>query len=240
MADRYCAFDVGHGGADSGAVSGNRYEKNDALRLACAVEDYIESKTGGKVDCQKSRTNDKYLSLEARSSWQKRHPEYEFFVSFHRDSWKTSSPHGSHVCVYSRVGKNSKSYKLANCIAKRLNPILKGRAEGITFDNYHVLRETSCPACLIECGFITNPNDNKIFDSKFNEIVKAIGDGIIEYAGYKIVKPNVDKPKPKPDTKDDTLYRVVTNTYSNKENAISEQKRLKEKGFDSFLVAIKK
>lgn len=239
MGKRYCAFDVGHGGKDSGATNGKRYEKDDVLKLACAVEDYIEKVTGNEVDCQKSRTTDKYLSLEERSQWQKRHPEYEFFVSFHRDSYKDKNSHGSHVCVYLNCNKKSKSYKLAECVAKRLNPIMKGRSEGITFNDYHVLRETSCPAILIECGFISNTNDNKIFDTKFNEIVKAIGDGIIEYANFKRVN-NQTKPKPQKPSNKKVLYRVVTNTYENKENAINEQKKLKDKGIDSFIVEIGK
>ena len=35
------------------------------------------------------------------------------------------------------------------------------------------------PAVLVEVGFINNDTDNKIFDENFNEIARAIADGIL-------------------------------------------------------------
>lgn len=218
MAKRYMAFDVGHGGSDPGAVNGKRKEADDVLKLTKAVEKYIEKASGGKWDCQKSRTEDKTLSLKQRSDWQKRHPEYEFFVSFHRDS-AGSSARGASVHIYNGQ-MNKASGKLAKCVAKRLCPILPGRSNTIQEHNFHVLRETSCPAILIECGFISNSTDNKIFDSKFDEIVKAIAEGIMEYAGIKKVSKPVSKPSkpaekpskptPKPPAKPGAkVYRVI-------------------------------
>lgn len=236
MAKRFCAFDAGHGGADSGATNGKRYEKDDVLRLAKAVEDYVETNSGKVMDCQKSRTGDETLSLKQRSDWQKRHPEYEFFVSFHRDS-AGSSARGASIHVYNGQ-MNKASGKLAKCIEKRLCPIFPGRSNTIQEHNFHVLRETTCPAVLIECGFISNSKDNEIFDKRFNDIVKAIGDGIMEYAGLKKVEQSKPQTPSKPSS--NVMYRVVVGTYSDRENAVEQQKKLKDKGFDSFLVAINK
>lgn len=36
------------------------------------------------------------------------------------------------------------------------------------------------PAVLVEVGFINSDTDNKIFDENFNEIARAIADGILE------------------------------------------------------------
>lgn len=240
MAKRYCAFDVGHGGSDPGAVNKKRTEKADVLKLTKAVESYIEKKSGGVMDCQKSRGDDKTLSLKQRSDWQKRHKEYEFLVSFHRDS-AGSSARGASVHIYNGQ-RNKASGKLAKCIEKRLCPIFPGRANTIQEHNFHMLRETTCPAVLIECGFISNSKDNEIFDKKFDLIVKSIGDGIIEYAKLKVVEePKPQKPSaPKPPANNPkTKYRVVVGTFSDKSNAEKEQKKLKDKGFDSFLMAIK-
>lgn len=237
MTKRYLAFDVGHGGSDPGAVNGKRKEADDVLKLAKAIEKYIETNSGGVVDCQKSRTDDKTLSLIDRSNWQKRHPEYEFFVSFHRDS-AGSSARGASVHIYNDQ-RSKNSGKLAKCIEKRLCPILPGRSNTIQEHNFHVLRETTCPAVLIECGFISNSKDNEIFDKKFEDIVKAIGDGIMEYANIKKVDNKPSKPKPQP-AKKETYFRVVVGSYKDRKEAENQQKKLKDKGFESFLVAFEK
>ena len=40
--------------------------------------------------------------------------------------------------------------------------------------------------------------------------------------------------------KEETFYRVVCGSYVNKEKAIEQQAKLKEKGFDSFIAIFKK
>jgi len=45
--------------------------------------------------------------------------------------------------------------------------------------NLVVLKRTKMPAVLAEVGFINNKSDNELFDSKFNEIAKAIADGVM-------------------------------------------------------------
>lgn len=233
-------FDIGHGGSDPGAVNGKRKEKDDALKLAKAVEKYVEEKTGKKVDCQKSRLDDKFLSLSARSAWANRN-NYKCLISFHRDWAKTNA---SGLTVRVQTGQlNKNAGKLAKCITKRTNKFYKGdRADNdnVIEDNLHITRETKMPAVLVEAGFISNGNDNKIFDNKFNELVKSIGDGLIEYLGVKVVNKPSDKPKPKPEAsnnKKETYYRVCVGSYKEKKNAEEQQAKLKKAGFDSFLVA---
>jgi len=46
--------------------------------------------------------------------------------------------------------------------------------------NLVVLNSTNMPAVLIEVGFINTDADNELFDSRFDEIARAIADGILE------------------------------------------------------------
>jgi N-acetylmuramoyl-L-alanine amidase len=41
------------------------------------------------------------------------------------------------------------------------------------------LRETYSPAVLLEVGFISNVNDNKLFDGRFDDIADEISKAII-------------------------------------------------------------
>ena len=52
-------LDAGHGGYDSGAVYGDRYEKNDTLSLVLAVGTILEN---NGVDVLYTRTTDVYQS----------------------------------------------------------------------------------------------------------------------------------------------------------------------------------
>lgn len=56
-------IDAGHGGYDVGATNGERYEKDDNLRLAKAVE--AELKARG-INTIMTRSDDTYVSLEDR------------------------------------------------------------------------------------------------------------------------------------------------------------------------------
>lgn len=234
-------FDAGHGGIDGGASKNKRLEKNDALKLEKAVSAYL-LKYSSSIKIYHTRTNDATLSLSQRSNYLNS-KEVKIAVSFHRDS-ATSSASGATV----RVQKgciNSNAGKLAKCISKRLIKINKGNradTDGVIEQNLHMTRETKMPACLIECGFISNDNDNKIFDSRFNDIVEAIGDGILEYLGLKkqnITPSSPSKPSPPAATKG--LYRIrkswkdaksQVGAYSDKDNAIAECK--KHKGYNVY------
>ena len=46
--------------------------------------------------------------------------------------------------------------------------------------DYYVLKNTDMPSCLIELGFISNVQDNKLLDDNINSYAKAIADGIVE------------------------------------------------------------
>ena len=46
--------------------------------------------------------------------------------------------------------------------------------------NLVVLNSTQMPAVLVEVGFINNDQDNVLFDERFDDIARAIADGILQ------------------------------------------------------------
>lgn len=165
-------FDYGHGGNDPGAVNGNRKESNDVLKLGKAVAAVIRA-AGINVD--ETRTTDKALSLSERSNMERK-KKYDYFISFHRNAATNKSAYGVETYIFRT--SNAKSLQLATAIQNSLVGIgFKNR--GVKVANFHVLRETYSPAVLLEVGFISNVNDNKLFDGRFDEIVNAISKAII-------------------------------------------------------------
>lgn len=166
------AIDAGHGGMDSGAVYNGREEKNDVLKLALAVGDLLEKKG---IDVAYIRTEDVY-DTPFKKAQTANMSEADLFVSIHRNSGTVDN---------TAAGVQSLVYKDSG-IRKELGENIKKNLVNLGFKdlgteerpNLVVLKRTSMPAVLMEVGFINNEEDNKLFDEKFNEIARAIADGI--------------------------------------------------------------
>lgn len=63
---------------------------------------------------------------------------------------------------------------------------------GVKTANFHVLRETKAPAVLIEIGFIDNSQDNALFDSNREEIIKGIAGAILSQVGVVYMEEDKD------------------------------------------------
>ena len=216
-------FDYGHGGRDSGATLGRRYEKNDVLKLGKDVKKIVE-RHGVQVD--ETRVDDRYISLNKRSEIANR-KNYDFFISFHRNAFNKKA-HGVETFTY--VSKKPKAVQLATNINNGMVKV-GFRNRGVKAQNFAVLRNTKADAVLLEAGFIDSVNDNKIYDSNYNMLVLEIAKGILKTLGISYKEGSsgsepVDKKE---------FYRVVTGSFKNKKNADERVKQLKTKGFNSFI-----
>lgn len=180
MAYKIC-IDPGHGGKDPGACLGSRKESQDVLRVALEVEKLL---TAAGMDVCFTRTSDVY---ETPSEKAKKANAWgaDLFVSLHRNAAQPSA-NGVEILLFSKEGTKAElAEKLCN------------RYQGIGFTNrgikirtdLTVLRKTAMPAMLIEMGFITNQEDNHLFDSKFNEIVHVTAEEIVKFFGMNLVVP---------------------------------------------------
>ncbi|MBC8590186.1 cell wall-binding repeat-containing protein [Wansuia hejianensis] len=171
-------LDYGHGGNDPGAVNkeNGRKEADDVLDVGMAVARELRSH-GVIVD--ETRTENKRVELEDRAKFANK-KDYDYFVSFHRNSFSSSAAHG--VETFTSKGASVKSRELAEKIQKALVDIGYYN-RGVKAENFYVLRNTKAPAVLIEIGFISNDKDNQIFDAKKSQIIKAISGAILDQLG---------------------------------------------------------
>jgi len=115
--------------------------------------------------------------------------------------------------------------------------------EGVGFRNINVearpnlavLRRTKMPAILVEVGFIDNAEDNKLFDTRLDEIAQAIADGIMDTLTSteneaSDGQPAAEKPVDRP------LYRVQVGAFYNLQNAIDLEQELKRMGYNTWIV----
>lgn len=107
--------------------------------------------------------------------------------------------------------------------------------------NLYFLNSTEEEGLLLEICFVDSKSDVEKYRKNFDKMCRAIAEHI---AGKKLkveepVKP-VSKPTTNKPTAAKTMYRVVTGSFAERENAEKRVKELKAKGFDSFLDAYEK
>lgn len=163
-----------HGGANPGATYNGRKESEDALALTLAVGSILEE---NGVDVYYTRTTDIY-----ESPYQKAQEGNEvggdYFVSIHRNSSPYPNQYsGVESLVYNRYGAAARMAYNINAGLEQVGFVNLGVNER---PNLVVLNSTNMPAVLIEVGFINTDADNELFDSRFDEIARAIADGILE------------------------------------------------------------
>ncbi|MCL2796821.1 MAG: N-acetylmuramoyl-L-alanine amidase [Firmicutes bacterium] len=171
-------LDAGHGGYDSGAVSGTRLEKDDNLRMALAVGQRL--KDCGGINVIYTRSTDVFIPLLERSQISNA-ANADLFVSFHRNASTNPNLNGVEAWVY--TNPSAKSVATANLILSRVVSAGVQRNLGLAYGNFSVLRQTYAPSTLLELGFISNAEDNRLFDTRFDAYADAIASGIISSLG---------------------------------------------------------
>lgn len=157
---------AGHGDGDPGA-SGNGYKEYERVR---ALAKKIKAYGGDNVtvgDTSRDWYKDNLISsLNISKDWQ--------IVELHMDGASASSARGGHVIINS--GYDPDKYDKA--LAEFISGILPGRASTIVkrsdLANPKRAAAKGYPYRLLECGFITNAQDVKIFNGQMDDLAKGI------------------------------------------------------------------
>ncbi len=184
-------IDAGHGGVQPGACNGKRKESDDVLRLALMVQELLSEQ-----DCEvrMSRTKDVDIDIPDRcrdaNNW-----GADYFLSIHRNSASASAT-GNEIWIYSKANNYTvaKAKVILDAVCKVDGLKNRGVKRGApSYRDYAVNRDTKMHSALLELGFISNPNDNKVFDAKLKEIALAIAKSVLSVVGGEFVlKGDVD------------------------------------------------
>jgi N-acetylmuramoyl-L-alanine amidase len=199
-APRIVVLDPGHGGKDTGAVSARKvYEKKAVLSIAHYVKGHLEA---NRISVRMTRATDTTLSLQERCDFAAK-AGADLFVSIHADGATDSSAHGVETFIMTAAGCDSsnhygqggdKSSGLGNLhdaanavlgfsIQSNLVKTSKRSDRGLRRARFAVLKNAPCPAALVECGFLTNPEEEALMiDANYREAVaRGISNGILGY-----------------------------------------------------------
>lgn len=172
-------LDAGHGGNDVGAVGKFSKESKLTLDIALLVRQKLLEKN---IEVAMTRVQDVYKSLSERC--EKANKERaQAFVSIHINSAENQQASGFEIFCY-RLTNNgilTQAYKLAkNIESKYLEHVREIKiSRGIKQADFYVLKNTIMPAVLVECGFISNEEEEKVLNKLETQsaIAKAIAEG---------------------------------------------------------------
>lgn len=174
-------IDAGHGGYDPGAVANSIYESKINLSVAKKVEQILISE-GIKVFM--TRNTDDYVGLYERAHIANM-IKASLFVSIHSNAFANTSYKGIMTLVYPSTDQstNITGKSFGKIIQNNLIRITGANDRGvIDRPNLVVLNSTKMPAALIECGFMTNPDELAALqtDEYQNILAQGIARGIID------------------------------------------------------------
>lgn len=183
-------IDPGHGGFDSGKVGKNGIlEKEINLSIAKKVQSLLEA-SGAEVIMTRQEDRGLYDEGEANKKQQdmKRRcdlmngSEADLVVSIHQNSYTEEYVCGPQVFYYETSGKGK---ELAEKLQEALNDgleVVRPR-EIKANDMYYVLRKTSVPTVIVECGFLSNREEGQKLtqESYQRKVAEAICRGIADF-----------------------------------------------------------
>lgn len=162
-------LDAGHGGEDGGATGTNGVAEKElnlsiastlATLLRLAGYDVLESRTEDKLlyDEGTKKGHKKQGDLKNRLLLTEQYPE-SIFISIHMNTFPTAACSGAQVW-YSQNHPDSMEW--ARAIQGKVSGLLQpqnNRKIKAATHNIYILHKAKTPAVLIECGFISTPDE---------------------------------------------------------------------------------
>ncbi|WP_049962846.1 N-acetylmuramoyl-L-alanine amidase [Ruminococcus sp. HUN007] len=173
--------DPGHGGDDIGSSNGDRLEKVDNLRYATVVYEELMNREGLKPIITR-QSNDTFMSNRERADFANE-AKADLYIALHRNMSEDHTANGLEIWVQQQatVVDDVLGFKLKQELTKVGIQYDRGVQHGYTNDkqnNFQIIEWTDMPACIIELGFISNDEDNRLFDAHYKDYAKAIADAV--------------------------------------------------------------
>ena len=144
----------------------------------------------------------------------------------HYEGYDPNSPESTILFEFMHDKNMAQSVELARYVQTNVCAMAKRPNKGVKQDVFLVLRETSMPACLIELGFITTPDEEKFLNNKSNidKLAKGIYNAFAQYKAkydktgrsvYRFIEEKADD-EPKDDKakdQDDEREAKASNDY---------------------------
>jgi len=191
-------LDPGHGGKDGGTVSGDVLEKNLNLLLMKKIANELKRY---QISVVTTRSVDEMVGLSDRALIANKYPN-AIFVSIHHNAATLNSAKGIETYYSNQKPKSLKieqmhllkikegeafvdnrSKMLAKLLHSSVCQVTDAADRGVRDRSLAMTRWVSCPSVLIECGFLTNPEEklDLLSESYRDALSRGVADGILKY-----------------------------------------------------------
>lgn len=192
-ADYVLVIDAGHGGADGGATSVTgitesiiNLEIAQKLELMAAFYGMPTVMTRTSEDIDYPENAD---SIRAKKVYDT-HNRVEVIndidnavvISIHQNIYESSGVSGPQVIYASTSGSEALAGTVQETFTSALNPS-KTRSPVNVPSNVYIMNHISCPAVLVECGFLSNYSDDELLQSE-NYQTKIAASLLSAYIGW--------------------------------------------------------
>ena len=186
-------IDAGHGVPDEGAQSSTgTTEAETNLKISLKVQNLLEqsgctviltrSDENAIYDLDKTTLREKKISDIRNRAKIGNNASADLFVSVHLNKIPQQQYYGWQ-CFYKEG--NEQSNKLAKSIQENLNKSMQKENNRVAMkiDNIYIIKHVEIPTSIVECGFLSNPEEEKqlLDDNYQNRLAWGIYSGIINY-----------------------------------------------------------
>ena len=183
-------IDAGHGGRDGGSVGvGGTIEKEINLKYAYELKNKLV-KAGYHVELTRKDDNGLYSETAKNKKQSDMNARFEIIkkanpslvISLHMNSYLSSAARGA--STYYRADDKA-SQKVGDLIQKSLHTSVNAPQNKSKVGDYYILNCSYYTAVLVECGFISNPEEERLLntDDYRNKLTDAIFNGVLLYFG---------------------------------------------------------
>lgn len=193
VSNKVIILDAGHGKPDEGAQSSNgTTEAETNLKITLKVQSLLEQ-SGATVVLTRSDENAIY-DLDKTTLRQKKISDIhnrvkignessaDIFVSIHLNKISQQQYYGWQ-CFYKQ--NDEKSTALAKSLQENLNDSIQKENKRVSMklDNVYIIKHVEIPISIVECGFLSNPEEETqlLSDDYQNRLAWGIYNGIMDY-----------------------------------------------------------
>jgi len=207
-------IDAGHGGSDPGACANGLREKDLTLSIALKVQRILQSKG---IEVVMRRTTDTYLDFRDISSVANNSGS-DAFTSIHINS---ATPAAYGIETYYAPNRMD-SMPLADSVQKQVISTTGAYNRGLKTNDFNVVKYTTMPSILVECGFISNQSEAiKMSTNSYQELLASgISNGIINYLGANITLPSTQGERMYGATRFETSYLAAKKGWTTSDTVI--------------------
>ena len=165
-------IDAGHGGRDGGTVGKTTGVTESKLNLDYALElkdlcqqfgfDVVLTRSTMDGLYDESAPNKKKSEMEKRKNIINSSGA-DLMISIHMNAFPLSSSSGAQVFYAKGSGLG---FELAKSVQTSLSQSFESARDYVSIGDYFVLNYSEIPACLVECGFLSNPEEERLLQTE--------------------------------------------------------------------------